>query len=416
MAAAMIREESGHHILPFERIVAFTKMEKILKAIAFDPRLIQGRNERYTAVVGPTLWTAGKILASVWGPEDLDCVYSADDGHKCKQLFYATGLAAEDYGAWYDGAMQDLTEHFPEEDIVVMENDFSRFDSTIGVELLGIERSVYQWMFHMPPKISRALQSQDRTEGYTKHGVHYRRTGGRHSGDANTSVGNTILNAGAALWIASEALGCHPKDVPMRGIFGGDDSYILMPRAVAEIVYAAAPGRFRALGLRPKTKLVSRWMGEFYSAVFVPTAEGTVLLPKPGRVLAKSFYAKKPYAGNKARGWAKAVAEDRLMDVGTFPWVRILLKHVTAQTAEVQRYHDRSELSRQQYKKHARRSHKPNPDTWDFIWRRYKITPPEFKEFERWFELQALQLGETFFVAHDLLRKVHVVDVGPLED
>jgi hypothetical protein len=412
MREANEREETGEHTMPFELIAAFTKLEKILKSELYDPRLIQGRNDRYTSVVGRWLWSAGKILADVWGhgPKN-DCQYNADPGYKFPQLLYASGLTREDLGAWFDDAYEDM-ERLGRGEIVVMENDFSRFDSTIGVSMLRLERAVYKRFFRMPDNVMRALRSQEKTKGSTSNGVKYSVTGGRHSGDANTSVGNTIINGVALLHLVCKTLGCKPQDAPMRGVFGGDDSYILMPREVAEIVFAAAPAYFAALGLRPKPKLLTPAKAEFYSSVFVPTAEGTVLLPKPGRSLAKAFYAKEEYGAAKADGWALSNAEALLRETGVFPWMQDILRDVIEQTKHAKRYESVKEKYEKMWKLNCARTHGMTDATWDFLFERYGIDEDIVDDFQKWFALN-MRPSECY-LAHPLLWMVHEVDVGPI--
>nr|USC30244.1 MAG: putative RNA dependent RNA polymerase [Tombusviridae sp.] len=422
MEQGRLEEDTGAHTESFEEIRGFTKREKILKDEPYDPRFIQGRSIRYTQCVGPLLWSAGKILGDVWGPtwSTKSSPFNADPMHRCPQLFYATGGTREHYGQWYDVACDELVE-FCEggDDLVVLENDFSRFDSTISAEMLGLERSVYEWMFKIDAKVLRALRSQDVTVGRTKNGVKYACNGGRHSGDANTSVGNTILNGAASLWIACEVLGeagqpLAPWDVPMRGIYGGDDSYVLMPRTEAMKLSTQMARYYTELGWRPKCKLVETYEAEFYSATFVPTAEGTVLLPKPGRVLAKAFYAMEDYSDLKARGWARQIAENLHTECSVFPWMKVILGHMTKKLGGVERYTSTKDRLAMYHKSKCARAHTMCPETWRYLGLRYGIGSGEVRGFRRWFMLQASQLPDAYFVSHSLLRVVHEADVGGL--
>jgi hypothetical protein len=86
-----------------------------------------------------------------------------------------------------------------------LETDYSRFDQTIRQELLDIEYQLYT-SFYDDPEFAVLLKQQQRTFGSLAFGIPYKRLGGRCSGDANTSIGNCLINYFVA-WVAHQRLG-----------------------------------------------------------------------------------------------------------------------------------------------------------------------------------------------------------------
>lgn len=100
--------------------------------------------------------------------------------------------------------------------------DFSRMDAHIRAEHLREEHSTYLSLMK-DRRLQHLLSFQIRNRGITKHGIKYKKKGGRASGDLNTALGNTDIN----LKILSYVI----KDIPgASAICESDDAVIFFPK------------------------------------------------------------------------------------------------------------------------------------------------------------------------------------------
>lgn len=149
------------------RVSAFTKVE-LLKPN--DPRNISSRSYAYQAALGPYI---GAFEA--WLVEHVDWLVkhqTLDERNAALTLAYHEILPTH-----------------------VVECDFSRFDSTVSLDMLRCEHLAYKRAYpNMPPLQQALLDAQLHTDGNHLRGVRYTTTGRRCSGDPNTSIGNALLN------------------------------------------------------------------------------------------------------------------------------------------------------------------------------------------------------------------------------
>jgi hypothetical protein len=152
-----------------------------------------------------------------------------------------------------------------------LETDYSRFDQTIRQELLDIEYQLYT-SFYDDPEFAVLLKQQQRTFGSLAFGIPYKRLGGRCSGDANTSIGNCLINYFVA-WVAHQRLG-HK----FEGFVEGDDGIIRdKPGLAAELEKVASQ-----LGLRLKCVVTDnpKFCGRYHTSTWNSTSELSRLIPK----------------------------------------------------------------------------------------------------------------------------------------
>lgn len=74
-----------------------------------------------------------------------------------------------------------------------VEADFSRFDSTVSKTLLEFEHAIYRHYLDSQ-QLDELLAVQMYTRAFSDEGLSYSTVGRRCSGDANTSIGNGLLN------------------------------------------------------------------------------------------------------------------------------------------------------------------------------------------------------------------------------
>jgi len=286
------------------QIKAFTKEE--LLTLSYGEcevedkakRLIQGLKDRLNVTVGPACLGISKIMAvhhHAWHPKWMYCAgkssemiarYAMSGPYRSRDPRYL-----EDFLGEYDcfGFEQlDYVHNIGKETPClsswrhsrVLENDFSGYDGSIGLELLNVERTVYEHL-GVPTKILDVLSKMWRTHGCTPSGVRYRVRGTRRSGEPTTSVGNSIITAFVHM-VGMAIIGVNDYHMV---VLGDDVALFYSDPRVDRFDWKGFMLKF---GLRAKPNHRPSNMAVFCSARFWPTDSGTVLAPMPFRVLSKS--------------------------------------------------------------------------------------------------------------------------------
>jgi hypothetical protein len=321
---------------------AFVKREHVLKAIPsgfvdYAPRLIQGSDDQYLAAVGPWMYSYSKRMTRQW------------NGRRDNHILYASGVTANTLGKWYDESIEQLSEYG---EVYVVEDDQGRFDGTVTLPALEYHEEVYLH-FQPPPRAWEAIIAQRSVDGVTTHGVVYHGTATVKSGDPDTSVKNSVLNAmpharaihtATALAVYHGEIATPPvpiSDAPMqlaRMSVGGDDNIILAPAPIARRLGTNLPIVIANHGFRPSVVLHENpRMGTFFSGRFWPSTNGTIWGPKIGRVLSKTFYMMDAISSASAKlVWLKGVCLGMVKDVMHIPVLRTVLSTLLIILSDVQ--------------------------------------------------------------------------------
>jgi hypothetical protein len=279
----------------------FTKIESLTKSTIegvakLAPRGIQSGTPIHNVVTGPTCLSFSKRLMHVWD------VKSSNGG-----LMYTSGASAEDIGDAFLRAREFCPAYS------ILEGDFARFDSTIHRYFLELEAEIYRYT-GCSEREYNAFMACIFTRGKSKWGVKYEIDGGRHSGDHNTSCGNSLLQGLAIFFCMSFHHSCvnggllpHYKELvelyKITMLVLGDDNLMV---ACAKFLASFGPkaeilvALLLRLGLELEPKVhvgpTAKYHASFCSARFYPVAGGKcVLAPGIGRGLAKSgWYVDSP--------------------------------------------------------------------------------------------------------------------------
>jgi hypothetical protein len=379
----------------------------------FDPRLIQYPGDGFSHIIGPTCYTALKALP--WGPPNrVKTAHSADPNYRFEPITCTSGMDRNACGRWYEDSLEWMEEKVGPGNVVAFCTDLTRMDAHLGPGALRLERIAYNWFFRLPAKVTRAFKAQLKTRGRSKQGIKYTVNATRHSGDQNTTVGNTIISAVVTLYLVCAVTQEEPQNVLMRGAFLGDDTYVMLERTTAAKVQEYAAAFYSQCGLVVKAQVHELEAGEFCSSVFTPTSTGTQLSPKPGRLLARLFYIKDTCGSAKQIAWTKSVAMGMLRDVSHFDWLRVILDDVLTQTVEcTSSWASKSHKRWLKYRMSSSGPAEATPETWQFLERRYGISKEEVDSFCAWFGRQS-KPDLNYFIEHPLLERIHTIDVGPL--
>jgi DNA-binding transcriptional regulator YhcF (GntR family) len=156
--------------------------------------------------------------------------------------------------------------------------DHSRFDSRIHSEWLKAEHEYYKSFFPGDDYLSWLLKFQLHNHGATRNGVSYSIRGSRASGDANTSIGNSIVNlAIIAYWL---------KGIRYRVLVDGDDSVIIIE---ASDLHKVDMKRLEGMGFGTTTGLAYEFEEiDFCQCKPVLCADGWRMVRNPQRVIDRS--------------------------------------------------------------------------------------------------------------------------------
>jgi len=286
---------------------AFVKREKLLKSSVtgvedFDPRVIQGTGDLANSILGPWMHAFSKYLCKLW--------------NQFSNITYAAGMNSDMLGKWMTRCEEDGYTWY-------LEIDYSRYDVSIALEALEVERDTYvrcgvgKWA-------DLVLLNQQHVRGTSSHGHEYSCDGTRCSGDPNTSCGNSMLTVVSVLVSLLESNSI--KDInEVRILVMGDDSVVALKTRPYD---SDLVDRLADLGLKAKVKLhQDADMVEFCSGRFWRIAENVrVFGPKPGRFLAKIMYSVTPQS--EGASWLKGVLSGVKQDVNHVPVVSHIVKHV----------------------------------------------------------------------------------------
>jgi len=373
------------------KIKSFVKFEASSKFVEGEgfaplvPRNISSREPIYQVRTGPWTHALSKFVAEQWSPDN-----PPQTKEPCAHIIYTSGLDAGQLGTAYSEAI------FKANNYLVIENDFSRFDGSLCPEMIAAELAIYA-SFEPPDLVWDALQHQLRCDGVSSTGFKFRGEGRRKSGDGNTSVGNSILNAMAHVEAIKTAPWFHAVDWANSTMFVlGDDNLLVLslfkPPGVQlpQLIKETCQEKMKRMGLRPKTK-VHTGMGEpeFCSGMFYPVlCDGDPVLvwgPKIGRVLYKTGVVKAD--GDELKKEMRALAEYRgtllglMQTVAHIPVLGALFKSHLA-------FLDRHGVTKaimpekMEHQIRATKNYVAYDATWNFVAERYGISRAELENLD----------------------------------
>lgn len=189
-------------------ISAFVKLERYFED-GKAPRMILGRNPAFTMLY---MQIINPIETAFF---ELDQVANACDNISCGEKFEKL------VGEWF------------------VENDMSKYEASQRLFTLSMEYAVYSLVYHDQELLDRMFLAKLHKRGHTSTGVSFKFDMCRGSGDADTSLGNGILNYISTMYfqcINTCTTECG-LDKCLRGgckankfVLKGDDSYMAYPK------------------------------------------------------------------------------------------------------------------------------------------------------------------------------------------
>lgn len=270
------------------RAKSFIKREtapKYVHNIKFkDPRFIQGCPVELSLLAGPFLRKLAKntregLNGGLYTDSEPITEQSIMSGN---HIGYTCGLNSEQIGDMYTDAIRAIASIEGPDEVVIVEDDQSRFDLHLTKGPFAYLNSIYEKK--LPKRISNALK-RGMSRGTTCFGTKYQIPYTMQSGWPDTSIGDTLVNAAMKLEI-------HGIRRPWFSIICGDDSVtITSKREIRRLGGEEAIVKsYAQYGMEidpPKIKAHPLDV-EFCSGRFYPLNNGRyVLMPKPGRFLSK---------------------------------------------------------------------------------------------------------------------------------
>jgi hypothetical protein len=234
--------------------------------------------------------------------------------------------------------------------------DCKRFDRSIGPSPLQCLHLEYKTIGAPKETVLAFKNRHSIQQGKTQNGIRYKRMAQVNSGDGDTSAGNSRIHL-VLLESCPNVYGA---------LVHGDDAVIYTDDIEAVCKW------YREGDLDP----VLAPEIDFCSGLFYPTADGIVLGPKIGRVLAKTFQSLNKFGDYTP--WLRGTLLSIRASCSFVPILRVivdtLLDRVGEGKVHRQRHHE--------YKSMAARSHECSADTFAFFEQRYGLTESDCLFYE----------------------------------
>jgi len=334
---------------------SFVKREKAITSVGGRsiknnpaPRIIQGRDVATKINTGDWTWALGKRLAVVYHPGG--------------NFMYASSRSAEEIGNFYDRHACE------QEEGKWVAIDCSRWDRSVGPAALHTLNQAYK-AAGAPRCLLDAFRDRGKIRhGKTSHGWKYSRAGQVSSGDGDTSSGNGWLH----LMLLSNCSAVKAAAV------SGDDAIIFTTDVDAVLT------QYRAGGMDP----VLAPDVDFCSSLFWPTNDGTVLGPKIGRFLAKTFYCVHKFDGGYMP-WLRGVCLSLENTCSFVPILRVIVPRLLFLCGVGKVWRGEKYL----YKSLAANQHSVVEETWAFMQDRYGLSESDVLAMEE--QAAQITIGST---------------------
>lgn len=280
---------------------AFIKREIAVKSTIDkkwkDPRWIQGCPLELSCSVGPYLRPWVKTVRDAFMP-----TWERIRPGTCKQVVYTCGLNAVEVGECLAKAIKVVEEGMePDDRIIVVEDDQSRFDLHLTAGAFKLLASVYRR--YLPNSIAHLLRRKI-SKGRSKLGSVYSVPYTMQSGWPDTSIGDTLINI-------CMKYAAHRRGRNWISIVCGDDSVtITTARELARLGGVEGLRRvYESFGM--EIEMMTRddiLDAEFCSGRFFPCQDTYVLMPRSGRILAKICWDMFERGPRERIEWLRSIA------------------------------------------------------------------------------------------------------------
>jgi len=408
---------SGKYDPAWSQVKAFTKIEPLLKSTTiemedFDPRMISGCTDEFAVITGPYLFAVQEWLKKVW--------------HSGHFITYSSGMSCDAIGQWFDRVgHENKVDYFM--------SDASKFDGNTAREIVQDKNRSYVEDFYyvnsspnsdyMLQMFQAAMADTVDKRGFGYEGTKFKVRGTIASGHFDTSLGDTKINGELHFFIYCRANSLTVQHVerianqPALFDRSSDGNYFVMSVCGDDNVSMATRGTWSRVDvskemlhfgyvMKPMV-CASSYDVEYLSSLFWPSDVGTLLAPKPGRLIPKLGVRVKNVgntttANEHFKSNLMSIANDvnHVPILNSFVWTNLqFLKEVKARVK-----HDWN------------RPHvdsigaKPTQQSLDFIRHRYGWTVTDLAEWSTF--LQSSTCDPSMFSFHKF-EQVTIIDAPP---
>ena len=319
-----------------------------------DPRMIQGTHPCKTILLGPAIVPGTKVFKNTFKPT----VFSKDEIYGGRNIYYMCGASSEEVGRVLKQAVEFVeSELGPGDRLRFLEDDQSRFDLHMREGAFHGAGVVHSRIFDRAT--ARLLRRSNKSKGRTSLGSKYSIDWTMRSGEPDTALTDTIVNALmkwhihgiGRLWIS---------------IIMGDDSITI----TSEKTIAAMGGcdsiieQYAKFGMEIEAVVRPDVLSsEMCSSRFYPVGEEWVLFPKPGRLIAKGLVDIKRRTPAKQLEWLLGIATGMEQYGSIDPIIAALARCIRRHVGG-----GRGLIERSEYKNYNTASTKTN---WDDVCKYY---------------------------------------------
>jgi hypothetical protein len=232
--------------------------------------------------------------------------------------------------------------------------------------------------------------------GFGEQAVVYSLTGTTKSGHLDTTLGNSLINAGIA-YEACVALG-YKADI----MVAGDDLIVIVEGEIDGPMMASIEKDY---GIQPEYRVFDSWRDISYiSGIWMEVSRDVIgFFPKPGRLLARLFWTCKEFPEKDLDNFKHSVVAGQLALCGQVPVIGAFLRAADRQGKLVYTGKNKSELA-DGGSFTVDRAH-----MLEFMACRYDVTISELIQLEEWYTALG---GVDGLVVHPTVEKILAVDLA----
>jgi len=248
--------------------------------------------------------------------------------------------------------------------------DRTNWDGMTTSWLIQQSFRIYQTILPMTKDEKFIFDSQLKTRGFTKDGSFYSTIGKVHSGDPNTSLGNTLMA------MISATYHCRLLHLTFRVIALGDDMLIMTKQPFPMDLFIEM--QKRDFGIITKCKISTNPVDcEFLSSHPLPAyyagKEVWAMTPLIGRCLPKLYYWQQPIDKIPVDDWIRGVNNTMYATAGHNPFIRRFLDTTKMLIPDGPCYYDKFSLAKVKYKLHGCVGLQMHPDADSWLAKRYGL-------------------------------------------
>lgn len=322
----------------------------------------------------------------------------------CKALYFldfegititlASGMNNRQIGQWLDDAILLGARWW-------YERDGKNWDSSMGPTHHALKMNLYRRM--LPQEVATAIDKGYKVRGKTianPNVIRYEATGTTKSGHADTTLGNSVINA----ILAAKAM----KDCGYKGhiLVAGDDLVVGMEHDFSAKQLSWSEANY---GIVPEyCKFEDPLDISFISGQFYPHPDGTHTFgPKPAKILAKLFWSHKfvpkkgevDYTTTVVQGMMQAFSDDPIV-------TPFLLLHDTSGKVQDERKYGK-------YFQTLNRIDVGGEQEWiNYYYRKYQITWQEIADYQALISKNPVKS----LICHEVYNKLKRVDLAEVFD